>query len=167
MTIGRFGLTKECEKCGEWTEPMAGPGERLMLCKLKACWKCAGDLVLDGDEWRCWQCGHYYYPKPLFSDLSPDVADAERHRTVAGRMIAVHGRAGRRAARDINSVIAAKDRSDHRWWARNQSIIRFLDEGRTVREISALIGRGQRQIRVIRERLNDLRTDDLDSRSIA
>ena len=39
---------------------MAGPGERLMLCKLKACWKCAGDLVLDGDEWRCWQCGRYY-----------------------------------------------------------------------------------------------------------
>ena len=146
---------------------MAGPGERLMLCQLKACSKCAGDLVLDGDEWRCWQCGHYYYPKRPLSDLSPGVTEAKLPRTMADRMTTVRERAGRRAARDINSVIAAKDRSEHRWWTRNQNIIQFLDEGRTVREISALIGRGQRQIRVIRERLNDLRTDDLDSRSIA
>ena len=73
----------------------------------------------------------------------------------------------RRAARDINSVIAAKDRSENRWWNRNRDVIRFLDEGRTVREISDLIGRGQRQIRVIRERLNDIRTAGLDSRSTA
>ena len=33
-----------------------------MLCRLKECQKCRGDLVLDGEEWRCWQCGHYYYP---------------------------------------------------------------------------------------------------------
>ena len=33
-----------------------------MLCLLKNCRKCSGDLILDGDEWRCWQCGQYYYP---------------------------------------------------------------------------------------------------------
>lgn len=31
--------------------------------KLKGCGKCGGDLVLDGQDWRCWQYGRYYYPK--------------------------------------------------------------------------------------------------------
>ena len=34
-----------------------------MLYKLKCCGKCDGDLTLDGDEWRCFQCGTYYYPQ--------------------------------------------------------------------------------------------------------
>ena len=138
-----------------------------MMCKLKACPKCAGDLVLDSDEWRCWQCGQYYYPKPPLLDLAPNLPGAELTVTGSSRTISVQRCTGRRAARDINSVIAAKVRSEHRWWNRNRDVVRFLDEGRAVREISALIGRGQRQIRVIRERLNDLRTDDLDSLSTA
>jgi hypothetical protein len=28
---------------------------------LKACLKCGGDLVLDEGDWRCLQCGTYYY----------------------------------------------------------------------------------------------------------
>lgn len=28
---------------------------------LKACVKCGGDLVLDEGDWRCLQCGSYYY----------------------------------------------------------------------------------------------------------
>jgi hypothetical protein len=55
-------------------------------------------------------------------------------------------------------VISAKVRSEHLWWRRNRETIRLLDEGRTVREISVLLGRGSRQIRIVRERLNDLRT---------
>ena len=31
------------------------------LYRLKACTKCEGDLVLDDDEWKCSQCGTYYY----------------------------------------------------------------------------------------------------------
>ena len=31
-----------------------------MLFRLNSCPKCGGDFVLDGDEWRCWQCGRYY-----------------------------------------------------------------------------------------------------------
>ena len=128
-----------------------------MLCKLKACRKCYGDLVLDGDEWRCWQCGLYYYPKPPVTESPPAIdhingAVLTLGRTTNGRL---HRRS--RAARDINAVIAAKDRSEDRWWNRNKDVIRYLDEGRTVRDISLLIGRGQRQIRVIRERLNDIR----------
>ena len=48
--------------------------------------------------------------------------------------------------------------SDDRWWQKSREIIRHLDEGRTVKEISELAGRGERQVRVIRERLNDLRS---------
>ena len=29
--------------------------------RLKACPKCRGDLVFDEGDWRCLQCGTYYY----------------------------------------------------------------------------------------------------------
>ena len=29
---------------------------------LACCPKCQGDLVLDEGDWRCMQCGTYYYP---------------------------------------------------------------------------------------------------------
>lgn len=64
-------------------------------------------------------------------------------------------------------MIAAKDRSDIRLRDRNRDVIRYLHEGRTVREISAIIGRGQRQIRVIRERLSDLRACEVGELSTA
>lgn len=43
-----------------------------MLYKLKCCGKCDGDLTLDGDEWRCLQCGTYYYPQFPVVDFSED-----------------------------------------------------------------------------------------------
>ena len=138
-----------------------------MECKLKACRKCTGDLVLDGDEWRCWQCGRYYYPNPPVLDVPTYSQEAERPPSAIGLIAAVRGRGRRRAPRDINSVIAAKDRSESRWRNRNQDVIRYLNEGRTVREISAIIGRGQRQIRVIRERLSDLRASEVGELSTA
>ena len=63
----------------------------------------------------------------------------------------------RRSPRNVNSLIMAKVRSDDRWWQKNQEIVRYLNEGRTVKEIAGLVSRGERQIRVVRERLNDLR----------
>jgi DNA-binding CsgD family transcriptional regulator len=54
-------------------------------------------------------------------------------------------------------VVAAKTRSDRRWRLRNGEIIRHLEEGRSVAEIALLMGRGQRQIRTVRERLKDMR----------
>ena len=130
-----------------------------MICKLGACQKCSGDLVLDHDEWRCWQCGKYYYPRPAATDMPPIPMASDHKVTQAGNAVAQLRRRGRRSPRDINTVITAKDRSERRWWDRNVDVIRHLDEGRTVREISALIGCGQRQIRVIRERLNDIRSN--------
>lgn len=129
-----------------------------LWCRLKACRKCSGDLVLDGDEWRCWQCGQYYYPmrtllempeEPPVPDLLPAAGEVNEIRP--------HRRRARRSPRNINSRIMAKDRSDRRWGLRNREIIRHLDQGLSIREISQLVARGERQIRIIRERLKDLR----------
>ena len=132
--------------------------EIAVLCLLKTCPKCSGDLVLDGDELRCWQCGQYYYPKPGLLDMpeeppAPDLipSDGDTAKVSRGRPLM------RRAPRNINSRIMSRDRSDLRWRVRNREIIRHLDQGLSVREVSVLVGRGERQIRIIRERLQDLR----------
>lgn len=59
-------------------------------------------------------------------------------------------------------MIAATDRSDNRWWDRNQQISSYLDKSKTIREIAAIVGTGFRQIRIIRERLYDLRANALE-----
>ncbi len=129
-----------------------------MLCLLKNCRKCNGDLVLDGDEWRCWQCGQYYYPKPALLDLPEEpMQSSPVPAGETGEAVGRPGQRAKRAPRNINSLIMAKDRSDRRWWRRNKELIQHLDEGRTIREISVLLARGERQIRVVRERLQDLR----------
>jgi len=65
-------------------------------------------------------------------------------------------RARRRTMTNINSVIMAKERSEHRWWTKNQDIINRLKQGYSVRDISESVGKGQRQIRGVQERLKDL-----------
>ena len=128
-----------------------------MLCRLKECQKCRGDLVLDGEEWRCWQCGHYYYPNIL--ELQLDGPDAMAMVDPADQLGGKprRRRRSRWAVRDINNLIVAKNRSEKKWWDRNSDLIRLLDNGKTVKEIAATAGRSERQIRVIREQLNDLR----------
>ena len=129
-----------------------------MRCQLKSCHKCGGDLVLDGDEWRCWQCGQYYYPKPARVDLPSRFTGQERSTPEFAAMASGGRRQPQsRSPRHVNSLIMAKIRSDDRWWRKNQEVVSYLDEGRTVKAISALVGRGERQIRIIRERLNELR----------
>lgn len=128
-----------------------------MLCQLKNYRKCLGDLVLDGDEWRCWQCGHYYYARPeretLFEEPpEPVSSDQPPAAPAAPRMKAT------RSLRDINGAIATRNRRDKRWWIRNMEIIRTLDDGCSVKEIAKSIGRGPRQVRVVRERLYDMRS---------
>jgi hypothetical protein len=114
-----------------------------VLCQLKSCQTCNGDLVLDGHEWRCLQCARYHYPRPAALDFLIELGAPGRRRRG-------------RAPRDINLMIAAKGRSDQRWWLRNGEIIRRLEEGQSVAEVAMLMGRGQRQIRTVRERLKHL-----------
>ena len=127
-----------------------------MVCLLKNCGKCGGDLLLDGDEWRCWQCGRYYYPKPDLLDMpeEPPTPGLLQALSEGGQ----RAQRARRAPRKTNSRIMARDRSESRWWLRNQLVIRYLDEGLSVREIALRVKLGERQIRIIRERLNDLRS---------
>lgn len=128
-----------------------------MLCKFKDCTKCKGDLVLDGDEWRCWQCGSYYYPNDPVMDLPQEAVASEMVLQSADCEAGPRRvRARRRTMTNINSVVMAKERSEIRWWTKNQDIIDRLKQGYSVRDISELVGKGQRQIRGVKERLKDL-----------
>lgn len=128
-----------------------------MECKFKDCTKCKGDLVLDGDEWRCWQCGTYYYPNEPVMDLPLEAKmSAHEFRDADCEPETRRIRARRRTMTNINSVIMAKERSENRWWSKNQDIIDHLKEGHSVRDISELVGKGQRQIRGVQERLKDM-----------
>lgn len=48
-----------------------------MLCRLKSCPRCKGDVVLDVDEWRCLQCARYYHlgPVPRQTQTAPAVGE--------------------------------------------------------------------------------------------
>lgn len=126
---------------------------------LKSCQKCNGDLMQDGDEFRCWQCGNYYYPKIDLPELAsaPPATEPEQVSVDVPEQPKRRHRRSRWAVRDINSLIVAKDRSEQRWWSRNAELIKFLDAGNSVREIAVLICKSERQVRVVREQLNDLR----------
>ena len=126
-----------------------------MLYRFKSCTKCNGDLVLDGDEWRCWQCGTYYYPNDPVMDLPPEVVESDLLFQAAD-CEAKPRRVRARPKTNINSVIMAKERSDYCLWTKNREIIDRLNQGYSVREISEQVGKGQRQIRGVQERLKDM-----------
>ena len=44
--------------------------------------------------------------------------------------------------RQINAVIRGMELGEERWWHRNRNVIAYLDEGRSVREISILTQQG-------------------------
>ena len=73
----------------------------------------------------------------------------------------------RRSPRNLNSRIIARDRSDNRWWDRNRDIVKYLDQGLSMSEISGLVSHGERQVRIIREHLHDLRTNNPEGELLA
>ena len=128
-----------------------------MLWKFKDCAKCRGALVLDGDEWRCWQCGTYYYPHKPIMDLPPESEIAIL--TVQATDSEVRARRARTrklTTSNVSARIVSKECSDQRWRKNNWTVISLLKEGHTVRDISESIGKGVRQIRSIQERLKDM-----------
>ena len=154
-----------------------------MLCILKRCTKCRGDLVMDEGDWRCMQCARYYYSgtegplgkwQPIYPSLETFGPPEETRATPEDHLTGVQrtrnstysgnsprGESTRpyrnRAARSVNSLIQAKHRGETRWWDRNRQVIECLDRGLSVREISLLTNCGERQIRTVRERLSDVR----------
>ena len=149
-------LNKEC-----------GSKVRSMLCLLKNCRKCNGDLVLDGEEWRCWQCGQYYYPITESLDQREEPPNPSLAAAIGEIMPSPRKTRVRRSPRNLNSRIVARDRSDSRWWERNRDVVKYLDQGLSVREISILVSHGERQVRIIRERLHDLRTNNSEGEALA
>jgi len=126
-----------------------------MLYLLKGCGKCSGDLLMDTDEWRCFQCGRVYYPtRPPEEQLLDRVAIQESAAIGAD----LDRPKARRSARHLNPVVAATRSNEERWWNKNRQVILHLDQGKKVREIAEIVGKGPRQIRVVRERLRDLRS---------
>ena len=111
-----------------------------MQLKLKNCEHCRGDLVFEGDEWRCLQCGRYYYPKTQL--LAQRNALHGWNRGTSGGMV----------DQDINSLVQARSWSNERWLVRNQQVIAYLKEGRSVKEIAGITGSNPRSIREIRQR---------------
>ena len=114
--------------------------------RFKSCSRCNGDLILEDSEWRCLQCGHYYYPNvPQFTE--PSLEEALPSRGIPVQRERARGYAGE----DANSL-ARMDK----WRSHNGQIISYLDEGLTIPEISLLTGSDKRHIRGVRERLADL-----------
>ena len=105
-----------------------------MLMNLASCHKCNGDLIYEGDEWRCLQCGKYYYPKRQ-QPLEP---------------------VGGRKAWRINSSIRSIQASETRWQSSNREIIDQLSTGGTTREIADLTDHSPRQVRSVRDRLRQI-----------
>ena len=126
-----------------------------MLYLFKGYGKCEGDLLMDTDEWRCFQCRRVYYPartpeeqqldRTAFQGSSAVCEDSDRPEV-------------RRSARHLNPVVAASKANEEQWWNKNQQVIFHLDQGKKVREIAEIAGKGPRQIRLVQERLRDLRS---------
>ena len=120
-----------------------------MLYKFKSCGKCGGDLMLNGDEWCCFQCGAYYYPQNPVENISQDATPALQ--TVD------HGSHSNFTSRHIRTdIISATKLSEHRWLDRNKAVIDLCKQGRTAREISEIVGTSPRQIGEVKSHLRGM-----------
>ena len=102
-----------------------------LLLNLGSCHKCKGDLVYEGDEWRCLQCGKYYYPKT--------------HQSLQAE--------GRHKTWGINASIRSTQVSEARWESSNREIIDHLSAGRSPREIASLTDLSLRRVRSVKDRM--------------
>ena len=129
---------------------------------MENCGKCGGSVFKEVDEWRCWQCGRYYYVRLDFMDFPDSFPDMDRSRALSDDSDSGHR--SRRSVRSINSRIAAGESSDLQWWSRNRDVIQCLEQGLSIREIAIGLELGERQVRVVRQRLDDLRASTEDQR---
>ena len=122
---------------------------------LKTCGKCGGDLVLEDDELKCFQCGERYYPAdPLLDALSNPPEDPP----VEDPLLEVPNRKARKRQPygiNVNAVVASQERRTKNFWRKNKAFIQYLDEGRSIKEIHDLTGKGERQIRNIQVELQE------------
>ena len=127
----------------------------IMMYRLKSCQKCGGDLSLEADEWRCLQCGRYYYLEPVLNAAvasAPQTASLVNDPAVPARQ---QRQPGGMAANNPNRLVQAKESRDKEWLGRHRTVIHYLDRGYEVGEIAARTGISPRNIRSVRERLTD------------
>ena len=129
-----------------------------MLYLFKACGKCGGDLLQDSDEWHCFQCGHVYYPQHSRMELPVEAPNVEEQDFAFEPVDSQARRKIRRSARHLNPSLESTRSHEKKWLKKNRQVIYHLDQGKKVREIAEIVGKGPRQIRVVRERLRDLRS---------
>jgi len=132
---------------------------------LTGCGRCGGDLLQDNDEWRCFQCGNVYYPE--HSQLPLERAVAAQVNFAYNEDKGLLRPKVRRSARHLSPDTTLTHFNEEQWWDRNQQVIQHLDQEMKVREIAEIVGRGPRQIRVVREKLRDLRTANLEFASVS
>jgi hypothetical protein len=126
-------------------------------CYLKSCEKCQGDLIVSGDELHCFQCGKYYYPKPMATqEVDPFARLESTPAPVADLQTKKRVRRSKWGGLEINGGIKAKERKEHRWWAQNRQVASYLKEGMTATQIATITGRNPRQVRQVREQAQDL-----------
>tara|TARA_B100000029_G_scaffold512844_2_gene610627 strand:+ start:904 stop:1293 length:390 start_codon:yes stop_codon:yes gene_type:complete len=126
-----------------------------MMYQLKSCLKCHGDLAQYEDEWRCLQCGRYYYLPPTQesapSQAEPDLVTAHVPEQEHSRR-----RPGGMAGNNPNRFIQNQESKNKEWQARNRVVISYLDRGFKVAKNAQLTGSSPRNIRSVRERLTEL-----------
>lgn len=122
---------------------------------LKACGKCGGDLKLDENEWRCWQCGHAHYTAVEMSRIleaaksPPNPPKEDQPSKTKRRGGRAYGSVG-----DHNRQIERRNRAEKHFWEKNKEVIRLFDEGLTLKEVAAIDGRGERRLDVVRREVN-------------
>ncbi|MDA1337538.1 MAG: hypothetical protein O3C23_02110 [bacterium] len=107
----------------------------MVLVQFKKCTKCQGDLLSDGDEWRCLQCGRYYYPPN--TQLHPEPGCYGENSEVG----------------NVNVRIEGHRRALVSWWERNKKIIACIDRGMSNKDIAKEVRRSPDTISKIRVEL--------------
>jgi len=103
-----------------------------------------------------WRCRYFWVISTL--DLPLEPVEIQRPVTAGSSASELKPPEIRRSARHLNPVLADTTFNEERWRNKNQPVIRHLGQGLKVREIANIVGRGLRQIRVIQERLRDIRS---------
>lgn len=90
-----------------------------MLYKFKGCRKCGGDLLQDSDEWRCFQCGHAYYPRRSIAELRVEAAtDQDRQFQFETERPVV-----RRSVRHLTPDHQVTRSNEEKWLEKNRQVI--------------------------------------------
>lgn len=97
---------------------------------LKACSHCRGDLISEGDEWRCLQCSTIYYPVEILEIMNLP---------------------------EGNHLTARSDLDTDRFYKKHKEVLGLFDAGLSSEEAAIVLGINPRSARRIREIYTDIK----------